>query len=53
MTLFEYECEVEELLDNAVNDLSPQDCIKLFESISLMLENYDYDAQDKGVIYEE
>lgn len=48
MTLFEYECEVEELLDNAVSDLSAKDCIKLFESISLMLENYDYDAQDNG-----
>lgn len=25
MTLFEYECKVEELLDNALNDLTPKD----------------------------
>ena len=48
MTLFEYECEVEELLDNAISDLSSKDCLKLFEYIASTLEDCDCDAWNRS-----
>ena len=48
MALFEYECKVEELLDNAVSDLSWKDCLKLFEYIVSILEDYNYDAWNRS-----
>lgn len=48
MTLFEYECKVEELLDNAISDLSSKDCLKLFEYIISTLEDCEYDAWNRS-----
>ena len=40
MTLHEYYCEVEELLDNALNDLTPKDFDNLLVYISYILLGY-------------
>ena len=40
MTLYEYYCEVQELLDNALNDLAPKDFDTLLAGISSMLLDY-------------
>ena len=40
MTLYEYYCEVEELLDNALNDLTPKDFDNLWAYISSILLDY-------------
>ena len=47
MTLHEYYCEVEELLDNALNDLTPKDFDNLLVGILSILLDYDEDC-DKG-----
>lgn len=40
MTLYEYYCEVEELLDNALNDLTQKDFNNLWAYISSILLDY-------------
>lgn len=40
MTLYEYYCEVEELLDNALNDLTQKDFDTLLAGISSILLEY-------------
>ena len=45
MTLYEYDCKVSELLDNALNDLTPKDFDNLLAGILSML--LDYSDEDK------
>ena len=45
MTLYEYNCKVSELLDNALNDLTPKDFDNLLVGILSML--LDYSDEDK------
>lgn len=45
MTLYEYNCKVRELLDNALNDLTPKDFDNLLVGILSML--LDYSDEDK------
>ena len=47
MTLHEYYCEVEDLLDNALNDLTSKDFNNLLVGILSILLDYDEDC-DKG-----
>ena len=45
MTLYEYNCKVSELLDNALNDLTPKDFDNLLVGILSIL--WDYSDEDK------
>lgn len=47
MTLHEYNCKVSELLDNALNDLTPKDFDNLLVVILSML--LDYNDEDNEV----
>lgn len=47
MTLDEYYCEVEDLLDNALNDLTPKDFDNLLTGILSMLLDYSDKDCDK------
>ena len=40
-TQYDYECEVEELLDSALNELSPKAFAGLLDSISMILSDYE------------
>lgn len=39
--LYEFDSEFEELMDQAVNDLSPKQFAKFLDDISMMLADYD------------
>ena len=45
-TLYEYETDFEELMDSALNDLSPSEFNKFLDSISMILA--DYEDRDDG-----
>ena len=40
-TLYDFDNEFEELMDQAVNDLSPKQFAKFLDDISMMLEDYE------------
>lgn len=40
-TRYEFECEVEELLERACSDLKPDQFAKLLDSISMMMADYE------------
>ena len=44
-TLYEFDNEFEELMDQAVNDLSPKQFTKFLDDISMMLADYE-DGQE-------
>ena len=45
-TLYEFDNEFEELMDRAVNDLSPKQFAKFLDDISMMLA--DYEGEQEG-----
>lgn len=40
-TLYDFDYEFEELMDQAVNDLSPKQFAKFLDDISMMLSDYE------------
>ena len=40
-TLYDFDYEFEELMDRAVNDLSPKQFAKFLDDISMMLSDYE------------
>ena len=48
-TKYDYECDFEDLLDSALNDLSPNGFAGLLDSISMMIADYeDCDGEQDG-----
>ena len=45
-TKYDYEYEFEELMDSALNELSPKSFSGLVDSISMMLEDYTEEDED-------
>lgn len=46
-TLYDFDNEFEELMDQAVNDLSPKQFAKFLDDISMMLADYEDDQDGK------
>ena len=46
-TLYDFDCEFEELMDQAVNDLSPKQFAKFLDDISMMLADYEDGREDE------
>ena len=48
MTLYEFDNAFEDLMDKAVNDLSPKQFKRFMDDISMMLSDYeDYEQEDE------
>ena len=48
MTLYEFDTEFEELIDKAVNELSPKQFAKFLDDISMILSDYDDKAEGEA-----
>lgn len=46
-TLYEFDNEFEELMDQAVNDLSPKQFAKFLDDISMMFADYEDGQEDE------
>ena len=47
-TLYDFDNEFEELMDQAVNDLSPKQFAKFLDDISMMLADYEDEQEGEG-----
>ena len=46
-TLYDFDSAFENLMDQAVNDLSPKQFAKFLDDISMMLEDYEDEQESK------
>ena len=46
-TLYEFDNEFEELMDRALNDLSPKQFTRFLDNISMMLADYEGEQEDE------
>jgi len=46
-TIYDFDNKFEDLMDQAVNDLSPKQFVKFLDDISMMLADYEDEQEDK------